>query len=150
MQLLNSKNGSAASSFSGASAHTHPSLPPSLSLLRACSFHPSPLSPSIAWGPCSLSSLSLSLSYTFNTPPPSCLFLRPFHHAHPPTPHPLSCLKSDLVHAFPHQFKDSLICTAPLLIHYSHFILRLSYSNTKEVFILQTIEESEYDDGTDL
>lgn len=75
MQLLNSKNGSSASSFKRASTHTP--LPPSV--LHACSFHPSPFFPSIAWGPCSPLSL-----FHLNTPPPSCLVFCPFHHTPPP------------------------------------------------------------------
>lgn len=100
MQLLNSKNGSAASSFSRASAHTP--LPPSYALAHSTP----PRFPINSFRPL-LSPLSLSLSYTFNTPPPSSLLLSPFHHAPPP----LTQLPwSDLV-CLPHQFRAPLICT---------------------------------------
>lgn len=75
MQLLNSKNGSSASSFKRASTHT----PLPTSVRHACSFHPSPFFPSIAWGPC----CPLSL-FHLNTPPPSCLVFCLFHHTPPP------------------------------------------------------------------
>lgn len=67
MQLLNSKNGSSASSFKRAS--THIPLPPSV--LHACLFHPSHFFPSIAWCPCS-----------------------PLSHCFTLTPHPLPALSS--------------------------------------------------------
>lgn len=116
---------------SGEPQPTHPPslLPPSLAPTRL-------LIPPLPSFPInSLRFLLSSLCYTFNTPPPSCLFLRPSHHAPPPlTLFP----QSDLEYAFPHLFKDSLICTPssphiPLV-----FILLLFYSNTKWASVKQT------------
>lgn len=110
MQLLNSKNGSTASSFKRVSAHTP--LPPSV--LHACSFHPSPLFPSIAW----VLALSLSHSVTPLTPHPLPVFSSV--HFIMPHPHSPSSFRVILYMPSPNNLRAPSSVLHPLLIYVLH------------------------------